>query len=668
MRIVLVLIWVSLRDSLELGESRDLGIVEFREDINGLRAIAVLSVVLYHFGVPAFSGGFVGVDVFFVISGYLLTAIARRDIKAGRYSVIRFLSSRVRRIFPALCVVLLACILWATYSYLPGDYKRLVRDATSALVIRSNYAFVDNAGYFAPDSRQNILLHTWSLSVESQFYLIFAFLCGAFWPTSGQSARKVGFALFSGLAAASLAWCLWHTPANQPASFYLLWSRAWEFMAGSVVATYGVRQLRIAHANTLASIGAILLAGSIVGLDSTMPYPGWRALFPVVGTMLIIYAKGGHVARVLSGAPLQFVGRISYSVYLWHWPLLVAFRERSGVDPSPLQIVLLLIASIAVGWISFLFVEQPVRLRARNWQLAGALVAAIATGFIFSGVLSWSDGWPQRLPTYLQAAIAARDEPNPRAAECMREADGTKRSPGDFCRLGNTDSTHLPVVMLWGDSFASGLQPTVSSIAKDLGVPGIIASAGGCPPFVGTAFTGSGAEVFPGCEKYANFTFKYFERTPSISLVIVAADWKRYNADYEVSVLTKIAEILAARGGRMVIFGAVPDPHGDVPHMWAREQFRAGHAVTEMTVPLASQAKLLNKVERMVTPTLKVGNVTVVEPFKSLCSDDVCFSVKSDRALFLDTDHLNKTGLAYVEPSMRIAIMQAHREIERMAR
>ncbi|MDH6151808.1 MULTISPECIES: acyltransferase family protein [Paraburkholderia] len=638
--------------------------MEFREDINGLRAIAVLSVVLYHFGVPAFGGGFIGVDVFFVISGYLLTGIARRDLEVGRYSVIRFLSNRLRRIFPALCAVLAACVLWATYSYLPGDYKRIVRDATSALVIRSNYAFVDNAGYFAPDARQNILLHTWSLSVESQFYLVFALLCGVFWPRSGQFARKVGFALFSALGVASLGWCLVHTPGNQPASFYLLWSRAWEFMAGSMVSIYGARNLRIAHANTLASIGAISLTASIVGLDSAMPYPGWRALFPVMGTMLIIYAKRGYIAQILSTTPFQFVGRISYSVYLWHWPLLVAFRERTGVDPSRLQIILLLVASLAVGWMSFQFVEQPTRRRARNSHLAGALVTAIAAGFIFSGVLSWNQGWPQRLPAYLQQAVAGREEPNPLAAECMRQADGTKRSPGDFCRLGDPGDTRPPVVMLWGDSFASGLQPTVSSIVSDLGVPGILASEGGCPPFIGAAFKGSGAEIFPGCENYANFTFKYFERTPSISLVVVAGDWKRYNADYEGRVLKKIAEILAARGGRMVILGAVPDPQGDVPHLWAHAQFQAGHAIDELTVPRASQTELLDKVEQIVGPALKVGNGTVVEPFKSLCSDDFCYSVKGNRALFMDTDHLNTAGLAYVKPLMKTAITHARNEIE----
>ncbi len=218
--------------------------------------------------------------------------------------------------------------------------------------------------------------------------------------------------------------------------------------------------------------------------------------------------------------------------------------------------------------------------------------------------------------------------------------------------------------MLWGDSFASGLQPTVSSIVSDLGVPGILASEGGCPPFIGAAFKGSGAEIFPGCENYANFTFKYFERTPSISLVVVAGDWKRYNADYEGRVLKKIAEILAARGGRMVILGAVPDPQGDVPHLWAHAQFQAGHAIDELTVPRASQTELLDKVEQIVGPALKVGNGTVVEPFKSLCSDDFCYSVKGNRALFMDTDHLNTAGLAYVKPLMKTAITHARNEIE----
>ncbi|WP_175106734.1 acyltransferase family protein [Pararobbsia alpina] len=638
--------------------------MEFRKDINGLRAIAVLAVVFYHFGVPYFKGGFVGVDVFFVVSGYLLTTIVRGELEAGRYSTINFLSNRLRRIFPALCVLLCACVFWATYSYLPGDYKRIVRDATSALLIRSNYAFVDNSGYFSPDARQNILLHTWSLSVESQFYLIFSVLCGVFWPKGRGLSRLLGGGLFFVLAAMSLIWCIWHTPANQPAAFYLLWSRAWEFMAGSIAALCGARELRVSRANILATLGAILLLGGIAGFDSTMPYPGWRALLPVVGTMLIVVTKRSYIARLLGLQPLQFVGSISYSVYLWHWPLMVAFRERTGVVPTPVDIIILLIASIVAGWASYSLVEQPLRRRARSGHLAFGLAGTIAAGLVFSGVLTWTEGWPQRLPVYVQPAIAARDEPNPRAAECMRDANGVQHSAGEFCVLGTLDGNRPPVAMLWGDSFAGGLQPTVSSILKDIGISGILASEGGCPPFIGTAFKGSGADYFPGCEKYANFVFKYFEQTPSISLVVVAGDWKRYDADYEGSVLKKIAQVLAARNGRMVVLGAVPDPLGDVPHMWARKEFQAAKAVPNMTVSRESQAKLLDEVARIVTPSLTVGDVMTVEPFSSLCSAKECFSVRDDRALFLDTDHLSKAGIRYIEPQLRAAITLSEREIE----
>nr|WP_275426094.1 MULTISPECIES: acyltransferase family protein [Paraburkholderia] len=344
--------------------------------MNGLRAIAVIAVVLFHYGVRYFDGGYVGVDVFFVISGFLLTSIAHGRLQKRQYSAVQFLLNRLRRIFPALLVTVIGCWIWATLFYLPDDLSRLVRNGTAALLFRSNYAFLGDAGgYFAPDARSNILLHTWSLAVESQFYLMFAITCALFWPAAGARRKVAGWLLFGVVGLSSLVWCVVPTPAHQRSAFYLLWGRAWEFMAGSVVALLPARKRRGA-ANVVAVAGAALLLAAVFDLHADDPYPGWRAILPVAGTALIIYAGEGFLTTVLSGWPLQFLGAISYSVYLWHWPILLMFRERAGAEPSPLQAALLILVSIAAGWLSYACVEQPGRKRLRMfpsrscWRLA----------------------------------------------------------------------------------------------------------------------------------------------------------------------------------------------------------------------------------------------------------------------------------------------------------
>lgn len=637
--------------------------MEFRKDINGLRAIAVIAVVLFHYGVRYFDGGYVGVDVFFVISGFLLTSIAHSRLQMHQFSAVQFLLNRLRRIFPALLVMVIGCWLWATAFYLPDDFSRLVRNGTAALLFRSNFAFLgDVGGYFGPDARSNILLHTWSLAVESQFYLVFAITCALFWPAAGPRRRAGGWLLFGVVAVASLVWCVAHTPAHQPSAFYLLWGRAWEFMAGSVVALLSGRPSR-AVANIVTVAGAALLLAAVFSLHGDDPYPGWRAILPVAGTALIIYAGEGFLTTILSSWPLQFLGAISYSVYLWHWPILLAFRERAGADPSPVQVTLLIVASIAAGWLSYTWIEQPGRKRLRNVSIIFLLAVSVASGFAFTAVLNKTDGLQSRLPPYLRAASTAMKSEGPRSYECQRDVDGTKHSPGDFCSLGGMESSANPTMMLWGDSFSNMVQPVVDGVSAETHVPGIVATLGGCPPFRGKAFPGSGAEVFPGCERYANFAFDYFKRTPSIKLVVVAGDWQRYEPNYEGNVLKDIAVVLADRGGKMVLVTAVPNPRGDLPREWARMQVAAGHEIQDVTIPRSAQADIVERGNQIADIARQVGNVTLVDPFDALCNQQTCFTVKDGVGLYKDTDHLTQDGVKLLAPRLSSAIRQALVEI-----
>lgn len=629
----------------------------FRTDINGLRAVAVAAVVCYHFGVPPFTGGFVGVDVFFVISGFLMASIARKEIAGGRFSIGGFLLKRLRRIFPALAVVTLACMIWAGWSYLPGDYQHLVRVATTALTFRSNFSFAGDVGYFQPDAQKSLFLHTWSLSVEAQFYLAFAIvaaLAARFAPQKWNRYRWTIAALLLG----SLAWCIFRTESDQKAAFYLLASRAWEFLSGAAVACLSGERRDVRHAFFPSVCGAVLLCAGIVCFDAHHAYPGWRAVLPVAGTALIILADGGPFAWVLNLRPLQFLGNISYSVYLWHWPLLLAYKERVGAAPDAVAIAGLIVASIVAGWLSYACVEQPTRKALTNRGLAMGAVATILAGFGYATVLSVTNGWPQRLPAYLLPAVAATANPNARADECTRKVDGTKSSPGDFCAIG-TATGQAPTMILWGDSFAERLQPAVSDIASSLGMAGIVATEGGCPPFRGKVFAGSGAEVFSGCEKYANFAFDYFERNESITMAVVAGDWQRYETEYEGRVLKQIAEILARRGGYMVLVSMVPNPHADVPREWARRQFQAGGTLADWSVPIADEQALIDRGKRIAAIAGEAGNVIVVDPFKVLCDASGCASVKDRAVWYSDTDHLSGAGVGQLAAGLDDAMRRA---------
>jgi hypothetical protein len=203
------------------------------------------------------------------------------------------------------------------------------------------------------------------------------------------------------------------------------------------------------------------------------------------------------------------------------------------------------------------------------------------------------------------------------------------------------------------------VQPIVDSVSAETHVPGIVATLGGCPPFRGKVFPGSGAEVFPGCERYANFAFDHFMHTPSIKLVVVAGDWQRYEPTYEGDVLKDIASVLANRGGKMVLITAVPNPRGDLPRVWARMQIAAGHEIPDMTVPRAAQADIVERGNQIASIATQVGNVTQVDPFDDLCNQQTCFTVKGGVGLYKDTDHLTQEGVKLLAPRLSSTIRQA---------
>lgn len=373
--------------------------MERRNDIDGLRALAVLGVVLHHAGLAAVPGGFVGVDVFFVISGFLISRIITDGMADSSFSLAHFYESRARRILPALIPVVALSLIAGYWLLLPDDYENLGQSAVATLLFANNVLLTLTSGYWDLAATFKPLLHTWSLGVEEQFYIAY--------PLLALLVLRRRPRLFAPMLAGGIAISLLLSvalSARQPdASFYLIHTRAWELLLGALTAWRLPRTPppeRVARA--LALTGLAMIIGAMVLIDETAPYPGWRALLPCVGTALILRygAAGGLAQRVLGWGPLVLVGLASYSIYLWHQPLFAFARAASVTPPGPALMAALTLATLVIGYASWRWIEQPFR-DARKWPLRPFLslgITATALAGAAGLALSITSGLPQRAP------------------------------------------------------------------------------------------------------------------------------------------------------------------------------------------------------------------------------------------------------------------------------
>ena len=375
---------------------------QFRHDINGLRAIAVMAVVLYHFAVPGFSGGFSGVDIFFVISGYLMTGIIVGRLSSGRFSLVGFYLDRCRRIIPALAATAALVAVAGWHFLIPADYSTLAGHIRSSILFFSNIDYYSSINYFDTSENQKWLLHTWSLSVEWQFYMLYPIIMligHRLFPTRITALLAAGFA-------ASLAFCLWQIEVDRAAAFYLLPSRAWEMMAGGLVYQVSGRS-PLASRFPVGWLGLALITGSITLLDHSVLWPSAAALLPVTGAALII-TTGGMRNPILDNPIAQWIGTISYSLYLWHWPVVVGLTYF-GLS-GPWYTAAGIIASALLATVSYYGVESPIRRKlhsmgrlqqGREWAAVSFVLVLCAGG---ASAIILAGGVPERYPFTLISA------------------------------------------------------------------------------------------------------------------------------------------------------------------------------------------------------------------------------------------------------------------------
>lgn len=628
----------------------------YRPDIDGLRAIAVLSVLFFHADI-GFPGGFVGVDVFFVISGYLITGLILNDLNGGRFSLRGFWERRVRRILPALTLVVIASLVAGWFLFLPPDLKALGRSVFAQAALASNLNFWLEAGYFDQAAEFKPLLHTWSLAVEEQFYLLFPLLLVALHRLSRTSIPRV-ILLLSLISFALSVYCSYH---HSGANFYLLPTRAWELLIGSFLAAIPAQRTTPRWiTESLSASGLLAILTAIFLYDRTTRFPGLTALPPCLGTALIIWGSTTaptSTGRLLAARPLVFIGLISYSLYLWHWPLLV-FTRYLTIDPlSAGQRTLLLLASLLLATLSWKWVELPfrrrliLRSRVQTFTFAGITIAL----FLPLGLALYiTKGLPSRFPP------AALRYSNTTTTDFQFVQDMSYRiglpeaQSGDLIELGTGD-THQPIhLLVWGDSHAAAILPIIDTLCKERSLRAVAAVHAVTAPLVG--YTSTRPVSLREQSIAYNDAITRLIRTHHIRHVLLVAKWAEYITDSGpaqirsslLKTLTTLQQEPAAAPS-IYLLRQVPKPRWHVPRT-LDVATQHGRLPSDLGIPLADH---LQEFQRQTPCFQDLPHLTLLDPtplFLNPQKADHCLVESNGHALFSDDSHLTTTGATLLKP------------------
>ena len=669
--------------------------LKYRPDIDGLRALAVLSVLFFHADESLITGGFIGVDVFFVISGYLMSVIICRELVDGNFTFWGFYRRRILRIVPALFATLLISSFAAYFILFPADLKDYSQSVVANLFVSSNFLFWKEIDYFSPASDVKPLLHTWSLSIEEQFYIFFPlFLFIIFGFFRQQFQRNAFFALVI-IFLLSLLLSIWTVTQYPTETFYFLPTRAWELILGSLAAfiTISIKRQYIRESITLIGFGCIVF--SMLLFDTNTTFPGLNALLPCFGAFLIILVGKGDgkktkVADFLSFRPIVFIGLISYSLYLLHWPVIV-FSKHYWISPPSVTYVFFL--SIILAILSWKFIEQPFR-KKHDEAVAKLFAILIIVGsglFIFGVTGHVKNGFPQRLPDNLQfmKTSGIYELHNPDRAECFSKQSGGFLWPGEgksledikkgnICRRGDMTYDKASYILL-GDSHADSIFPGVEKAAMLNHKQILFSGYTGCVPIPGVFLK---RENSYKCEEYKKEWFKLILSSKEIKTVILTARWpsKIYGTawslgpaetkmsdefvlrdknrpDTQLTVaereqifaekLEALISLLQKSGKNVVITGPVPETGYEIPNYVARKQIQK--LSTELIINrdyfFERNGFLLNLFDRLD----KLQNVKVVYPHRMLCGENAtCLYENNGRPLYRDSEHLSVYGSEYV--------------------
>jgi peptidoglycan/LPS O-acetylase OafA/YrhL len=652
--------------------------LKYRPEIDGLRAVAVLPVIFFHAGVGIFSGGYVGVDVFFVISGYLITSILLDELSRNDFSLMRFYERRARRILPALFFVMACCIPFAWMWMLPSQFKAFSQSLIATTLFVSNIFFWRQSGYFAPAAEEMPLLHTWSLAVEEQYYLFFPLLLLVAW----RLGRTPAFFLVAATALASFAISEWGSRFAPAANFYLAPSRAWELLAGSLCA-FALQSRTDAsvsadagpkafHHEILSIVGLGLIVSAIFLFDHTTPFPSIYTLVPVGGAVLVILfaTPGTLVTRVLSIRLFVGIGLISYSAYLWHQPLFAFARIRSLTTPEPWLMLALAALALGLAYFSWRFVEQPFRRRAGigghsqfRSTFALALGFPLLIGFGASGIVA--NGFKNRhaIPDSIYASMARSS----REKECFdieRAHDARRWS----CDLG---SSSKKTFLVFGDSHSLNVLPAADEIAGELRIGGLFVGASSCLPFLGIYSLRADQEE-RNCHALNERVYRYVSES-GIRLVLLVARWTYYTEggydgkDFSFVAnspaskkspeesrsafargLSRTIEQYARIGVKLAVVAQVPQQIFDPMKVYFLVS-RNSTSPRELSVPTKKHLLLQKNVLDLF---FRVG-ILVLSFDRIFCDAEICAIGTNRESYYYDDDHLSVVGSGLVRKELQ---------------
>ncbi len=622
---------------------------DYREDIDWLRAIAVLAVVAFHFEAPAVFGGFVGVDIFFVISGFLITGIIQSEVKADNFSFARFYERRVRRLLPALYAMVVLTAVPAFHYLLTSERAEFFRSVAAVVTFTSNFFFWFQTGYFDHAAVEKPLLHTWSLAVEEQFYLALPLLLFVLLRVARGSRVALPAAL-GALTLASFALSVWLMRSDRSAeAFFMSPPRAWEFLVGGIVALEGFPVLRHARARQIArGIALVMLAIPIFSLRQGPGFPGINALLPCLGATLFIWSGIGVPSQARGRfSPLniaKFFGQISYSLYLWHWPLFTFARfSKSSLVLASGDKIALFALTVAISYVSWRFVEQPFRertlapTRTAAFRLAGVssvvLLAASAIGYALSQAPSDTD----RAAAALDAYNSYDYQPLYRFGTCFSPADGRF---GEACLDVVPGKTN---VLLWGDSLAAHYFLGLSKNTDPKEINILQATQPACMPTLDAAAQGTAY-----CRDFAALMQAFF-RDHKPELVMLSADWLEYSRpprfDGMIADLRNTVSRLSASGIRVVLLGPAVQFRSRLPSMLIRAHLRGVEASADDLV-LPDVFALDRMMQAALPAADRFAYVSVLD---AVCPARQCpLTVAGGVPLSWDHAHLTAEGSVYV--------------------
>jgi peptidoglycan/LPS O-acetylase OafA/YrhL len=679
--------------------------IQYRPHIDGLRGMAVIAVVLYHAKLLLMRGGFVGVDVFFVISGFLITSIILRDLSAGTFSLARFWQRRIRRIVPALAVVVVCSSIAAYFLILyPPDYVHFGASVIAQSIFASNIFFMMGDNYFDQPSRFSPLLHTWSLSVEEQFYLLFpviimitVWLSRRLWSTKMSTAflrTRLLLPMVLVLTSVSLGLSIWwvnmfpgsalHIPAVPTVTlatvgFYSLFARAWELAVGIVIALAAlkIRSRIVSEIIALFGIGAITL--SIFLFKDGMSFPGMSALVPTLGAGAFIVANENHTTRIgdiFSRRTLVWVGLISYSLYLWHWPLFVFANLVAPAGLSKIAFVGLVAVAVACGWLSYRYIETPFRdnrVIPKQWMVyvlgVGVLSSLAYSGYVMKSI---APALSYRIPTEAARLLRASAIKNVAwGSDCFTNPGDTGKYEG-ICRIGTPGVNVKTKFVVWGDSHADALVPLFDAMGASYGAQGIVFDDADCVPVAGVHEVPAAID----CES-EKATARRFVEDHDIKNIILVARWSLYvrggpdavPRDFvtdgsiastspqeaarilEVHLSSMVAQ-LTGEGRKVIIVEQVPEQIEFSMRDAFYRSVHTGQGIQFHGITTYGHETYQILPHQVLQSLSRFPQTNVLDPATILCTI-LCDLERSGVLIYRDDNHLSTAGAMLLEPLFR---------------